>query len=220
MRFRRPDLHLRLTARRPDTPETMKKQAKPRNERSQQRYRGCTLVARPEGVSTFGKAWCEGRPVGTATGATEDEVMTSLRDVVDAGIVVETTDEAVGYPDTAAYEFALGRNLERLTRRQIQMLCAHYAAPRRTLDGEALAAAAGCRTWTMAYSQYVALGRALGQSMMFEPLAGKPGSPLWIRVIARNDGDKVRDEHCRWVLRDELAAALPASGVLTALQVV
>lgn len=189
-------------------------------ERTHQRYRGFTLVARTDSSGSIGKAWCEGREIGTADGPCEADVMTSLRSLVDGAITIETAPGNVAYPDAAAYEIALRRNLERFNRKQIVLLCAHYAAPRHTASGEALASTAGCRTWTTVYSQYVLVGHMLAESMMFEPAAHKRGSPQWIRMVFDADGENFRNRESPWTLRGELTAALPASGILSALQVV
>ncbi len=184
------------------------------NERSREDYRGTSLIARTYRKTVRGKAWLNGREIASIEGVSEPDVLASLRALVDAAIVVEDDASEVPYPDPETYTRALQASVERLSETQRAMLRTHYRAARRTVTATELAAAAGYRTWTTAHQQYARIGRTLGQAMLFEPRSRSGGVPAWVLVLADSaDADKP-DSRRRWRMRDQLADALKAAGIV------
>ena len=183
-------------------------------ERSREAYKGTSLIARTYRKTVRGKAWCDGREIASIEGLTEPDVLTALRELVDAAFTVETIPGSVRYPSTKAYEMALQSNLEHLTDKYRLMLCAHYKAPDRTLTMRDLADAAEYPTWTSADRHYNTVGRMLGESMLFQPRARASGFPIWMLMIAEGANKDDPGVECRWRMRGQVASALESVGVV------
>lgn len=182
-------------------------------ERSRESYRGTSLIARTYRKTVRGKAWIDGREIAAIEGVSEPDVLASLRELVDAKIVVESGEGEQPYPDEAQYKQALLTNLVQLTDPQRLILTAHYRARTRSISAADMALAAGFRTWTAAYQQYSRVGRLLGQSMLFEPRARTSGAPGWMLVLAETDGEASEAER-RWSMRPQLAGALKSTDLV------
>lgn len=176
-------------------------------ERQREAYRGVVLIARTFATEVRGKAWCHGQEIAAVAGVSESSVMALMREHVDNSIVVETAENSPPYPNAQRYAESLLGHTNDLTTKQLAMLRAHQRAPALALTGESLAEIADCTRWSLARAQYTALGRLLGESMLFEPLPSTKSSPMWIRMVAHTDNPGEGDQAI-WTLRPELACAL------------
>lgn len=183
-------------------------------DRMRECYRGCTLIVRRYRSTVRGKAWCNGQEIASLEGASEDDVMTSLHRVVDQAFTIETAPGTVAYPSASAYATALRANLDGLSAKYRSMLCAHYHAPDRTLDAQALAEAAAYPRSTVANLHYGKVGRLLGEALLFQPRGRQQGTPNWTLLLAETADESGPECEWRWRMRDEVAAALEAVGLV------
>jgi len=183
-------------------------------ERAREAYRGTALIARAYGGIYRGKAWRDGLEIASIEGASEDEVLTTLRLQVDEAFTIETTPESIEYPAEAAYRTALSAISDNLTDKYRRMLQAHFVAPERTLTAKDLGAAAGYPNWTSANLHYGKIGRMLGEYLLFQPRERAAGGPIWTLLLASGADIETTEDLWQWQMREQVADALLGVGLI------
>lgn len=183
-------------------------------DRMRESYRGCTLIVRRYRNAVRGKAWCNSQEIASLEAPSEAECMTALHQVVDEAFTVETAAGSVAYPSAPDYVAALRANLDGLSAKYRSMLCAHYHAPDRTLNAQALAEAAAYPRPTVANLHYGKVGRLLGEALLFQPRGRQQGTPNWTLLLAEAADETGPECEWRWRMRDEVATALEAVGLV------
>lgn len=183
-------------------------------ERVRETYRGADLIARRYGQVVRGKAWRAGRELGSLEGGSEEQVLSSLRAMVDAAFTVEVNRGDAPYPDANSYREAFTALAGRLPVTYRAMLRAHYNAPDRILTAGELAAAADYPKWTSANLHYGLLGKMVGEFLLFQPRSRKTGEPIWTLMLADGVDEAVPEEEWRWQMRPQVAEALHRAGLV------
>jgi hypothetical protein len=108
----------------------------------------------------------------------------------------------------AQYRQALLAIRPHLTDNMLTMLTFQYRSADRTATATELARAAGYPTYHPANRQYGELGKLVADELNFAPPRRADGTHRYWSTLSTGDPELEGDEHWRFVMRPELAAAV------------
>lgn len=182
-------------------------------ERILEDYRKHKLLAAFHQGSYKGRVWGgDGRLLTELDGSGIEELLTSLRDFVDATFI-NRANNRTSPPEVIEYARAFQNILEGLPDSYLAMLKAHYLAPNRTMTATQLAEAGKYKNWSAANLHYGLLGYRLYEELPIQLPKGSDGKLIYTFALA-TEGDLSNDEsHWQWIMRPEVAGAIEQLGL-------
>jgi hypothetical protein len=177
-------------------------------------YRKHTLVARATKGNFNGRVYDPSRAKMTdIQGSSLEEVMVSLKDIVDTTIANQVKGRSTP-PTSTEYVRAFQNIIGDLPESYTAMLKAHYHAPNRTLTATQLAEAGHYKNWSSANLHYGLLGKRVYEELPIQLPTRDDGTMIYTFALATGDNLKQDEAQWQWKLRPEVAEAIEYLGLL------
>jgi|ERR1039457_971605 hypothetical protein len=176
-------------------------------------YRKHKLVARLYQGSFKGRVYDPtGKQLTEIKGSSLDEVMSSLRDFVDAAFISRAKGRT-SPPEAMEYVRAFQNIFEDLPDSYRGMLKAHYHATNRTMTATQLAEAGKYINWSSANLHYGLLGKRLYDELPIQLPVQADGTLIYTFTLATEGNLKQDESEWQWKLRPEVAEAIEHLGL-------
>jgi uncharacterized protein YPO0396 len=152
-------------------------------------------------------AWRDGNAIFKASANSMDAAIQAIKIQI---------DQDIGELDTESKRMAVAFEdiFPSLSAAQVAMLQANYRAPERTITADELAKVAGFKNHNAANLQYGLVGKAIHELTRCELQKDGNGAVLMTSAIAIGLDKASEDGQFRWKLRDDVASALKALGIV------